>query len=217
MDKKLPNWHIHMVTWFLTRKREAQHMDVPDRMRLIAQRLDSQRSLEERMQALSELARAGQFRVDAYLRRRGITDGDVLADLSSEVWLILTELISDGRYCYKGIDPMAYVFQVTHNVLRHHLSRDKRLSGQIVTLDATLEESFADDEALVSVEEDIDLRLRFEELMQSLNSESDQQIAQLCWQERTPNQIAEELNLNIKTVRKGMRRIAEEVRVLRTR
>lgn len=182
----------------------------------LSSRLDGHQSEDMRMEALAELAQVGQIRVIAFLRKRGITDGDVLADLSGDVWCLVTSFVVDGRYIDCGKDAMAFVYRVTHNILRHYIGRDRRLRGQIITLDESTEQTMlSDSDPLGNLEEEIDRAYLYQEMIDRLQSEGDRNIAHLCWQDQSAPQIAAQLHLNIKTVRAGLRRIAEEVRTLR--
>jgi RNA polymerase sigma factor (sigma-70 family) len=182
----------------------------------LSQRLDSSRTLVERMDALAELALSGQTKIGAFLRKRGITDPDILSDLIGETWVQVTDIIAEGRYNDRGKDPMAFVFTVTHNILRHYVGRDRRLKGQVVTLDDTIDTSYTEDWGqLEDIEDSIDRAILYQEVLGRLNSDGDRNVAELWWQDNSPPQIAARSQLNIKTVRASLKRIAEEVRLVR--
>ncbi len=186
--------------------------------RTLSQSLDSHSSLIERMNALAQLAQNGQIKTAAYFQRRGVTDSDIVADLSSDTWLIMTACITEGKYTDHGKDPMAFVYGIAANVLRHYVNRDRRLLGQVLTLDTEMETNWLqEDDWITDLEETIDSDYRYEEMLARLASSGDRSIAALCWKNLSAPQIAEELQLNIKTVRAGLKRIAEEVRALRNR
>lgn len=180
--------------------------------------LDGRRAIEVRREAMAILARDGQQAVIAYCRKRGVKDGDVLADLSSEIWLAVFQVVIDGRYVDKGRPAMAYVFGVAHHTLQHYFNRDRRVTGQHISLEDVLDDDgLATDDPFEPLEQTIDNDLLFGRLLERLTSKIDRDIAQFFWQhqDHTPPKIAAQLDLDVKTVRLSLKRIAEEVRILR--
>ena len=186
--------------------------------RTLSQQLDQSQPIAVRRGAIAELARDGQPLTIAYCRKRGIKDGDILADLSSDIWLVVSQAVLDGRYVDKGRPAMAYVFGIAHHTVQHYFDRDRRVTGQHISLDDVLEESdLATDDQFELLEQTIDQHIRFERLIERLTSQIDRDVAQCFWRapDPSPPKIAKQLALDVKTVRFALKRIAEEVRVLR--
>ncbi len=181
-------------------------------------RMDGQRPDDMRREAVAALARDGQMRINAYCRKRGIADEDILNDLSNDIWLAVVQFVLDGRYIDKGRPAMAFVYGVAHRILQHYFDRDPHVKGQIIPLEAVLDDnSVAVHDPFESLEDAIDQGILFERLIERLDSQIDRDIAHFFWDhhDQTPPKIADHMDLNVKTVRSSLKRIAKEVSALR--
>ena len=178
--------------------------------------LDSQRPLETRRAAVATLAAREQTRVISYCRRRGITDGDTLNDLNNEIWMHIFKYVIDGRYVDKNKPAMALVYGFARNTVKHYFSRDRRATGQQISLEDVIDDEFlATNDPFVPLEDAIDEHLFFTTLLGRLQSTIERDITRMFWQGKTAPKIAIALDLDVKTVRHALRRVALQVRELR--
>jgi DNA-directed RNA polymerase specialized sigma24 family protein len=180
----------------------------------LASQLDQHQEIATRSAALAELARDGQDRIDRFFRKRGVADADDRADLNATVWETVARKVLhaefDAERCQAEI---SYVLGIATLVLQHYRSRDRRLIGQIVTLDTNwdISEECSD---LAEIEETLDRDSRYQCLIERLDEDS-RAIAHEIWTNGyNPAAIAAALGRNIKTIRARIRVIAEQLKVI---
>ena len=182
---------------------------------VLAGQLDSTSDLHTRTVALAELARDGQPKVNRFFLRRTVADPDDREDLCASVWEVVTRKIFAGEFdASKCQVAMGFVYGIASQVLKHYRTRDRRLLGQVVTLDEHLDigEACAD---LVAIEDALERESRYQRLL-TLLDEDGREVARRIWTDGyDPHAIANGMGRNIKTVRGRIRQIAEHLQTIR--
>ncbi len=181
----------------------------------LAAQLDQHQEIAARSAALAILARDGQARIDRFFRTRGVADADERADLCATVWETVARKVLQGEFDAQRCQAeISYVLGIATLVLQHYRSRDRRLTGQIVTLDADFDlgEECSD---LVEIEDTLDRASRYQLLLERLDEDS-RAIAHEIWTNGyNPAAIATALGRNIKTIRSRIKTIACVLQTIR--